>query len=184
MGEGHTVLPLGTIRCLDSSIPAAGRSVTVAARESIHFVYDMPFLQCFKGVAGAIRGGWQTKGIVTLKTGLLFAPAMTSDLSTGRALRSDRLKDGRLDNPTRQKRFDPSAFQRVTCSISARPELCHCESIPPLGEQGAAAVPGEVVPRLQHASVRDPEDGRDPQPRFAHANHSVRVEPVLLIGLT
>lgn len=84
---------------------------------------------------------------------------MTSDLNTGSSVRPDRLSDGRLDNPSREKWFDPSAFQRVTCNISGRPDLCHYGnagafilnrpgtdtldlslyknwSIPPLGEQG------------------------------------------------
>ena len=40
-------------------------------------------------------------------------------------MRPDRLKDGRLDNPTRQLWYDPTAFQRVTCNIPSRQDLCH-----------------------------------------------------------
>ena len=31
----------------------------------------------------------------------------------------------RLDTPTRDRWFDPSAVQRVTCNNPARPDLCH-----------------------------------------------------------
>jgi hypothetical protein len=51
-----------------------------------------------------------------------------ADLNTGNdgsPVRPDRLRDGRLDNPTRQLWYDPSAFQRVTCNNPARPDLCH-----------------------------------------------------------
>jgi hypothetical protein len=213
LGEGNTVLPLGTIRYLDSyqSSNYNGLQVMVEKRysngltfgmnytyskalgdnggtdrnsgasvqpdvtnrradygrinfdithaASINFVYDMPFLQRFKGVASAILGGWQTNGIVSLRTGFPFSPNGGSDLNTGSSVRPDRLADGRLDDPTRLKWFDPSAFQRVTCNNAARPDLCHYGNsgayilnrpgtktfdlslyknwrIPPLGEQG------------------------------------------------
>jgi hypothetical protein len=75
-------------------------------------------------VAGVFLSGWQTNGIVTLKSGLPFSPNGGSDLNTGSAVRPDRVADGRLDNPTREKWFDPSAFSRVTCNNPARPDLC------------------------------------------------------------
>jgi hypothetical protein len=92
---------------------------------SINYVYDMPFLNRFKGVAGAFLGGWQTNGIVALKSGLPFTPAGGSDLNNGGTARPDRIADGRLADPTRQLWFDPSAFQRVTCNNPGRPDLCH-----------------------------------------------------------
>jgi hypothetical protein len=45
--------------------------------------------------------------------------------SDGSPVRPDRLLDGRLDNPARERWFDPLAFQRVTCNIPSRPDLCH-----------------------------------------------------------
>lgn len=194
MGEGNTVLPLGTIRWLDSYESSnynslqttlekrysngltfgvnyvfskalgdngggdrnggAGSQQDVRNRRAdygriafnrtntatINFVYDMPFLKRFKGLAGAIIGGWQANGIVTLKSGLPFTPAGGSDLNTGdSAARPDRLKNGSLDNPTRQLWFDPSAFQRVTCNNPSRPDLCH------FGNSGAYVLTGPGI---------------------------------------
>jgi len=51
-----------------------------------------------------------------------------NDLNTGgdgTPIRPDRLQDGRLDGATRALWYDPSAFQRVSCNIEARPDLCH-----------------------------------------------------------
>jgi hypothetical protein len=179
MGEGNTVLPLGTIRYLDSFANSnynalqvllekrygkglsfgfnytysralgdngggdrnggAGSQQDVLNRAadygpltfdlahaaSANFVYEMPFLNRFKGIAGAFLAGWQTNGIVTLKTGLPFTPSGGSDTNTGMSGRPDRIADGRLDTPTREKWFDPLAFSRVTCNNPARLDLCH-----------------------------------------------------------
>ena len=41
-------------------------------------------------------------------------------------MRPDRLADGRLfSGATREKWFEPAAFQRVDCRIPNRPDLCH-----------------------------------------------------------
>lgn len=179
LGEGNTVLPLGTIRYLDSYESGSYQALQVVVEKrysngltfglsynygkalgdngggdrngsagsqqdvrnrradrgrfdfdithsaSINYVYDMPFLKRFKGVLGGFIGGWQTNGIVTLKTGLPITPNGGSDLNTGGSARPDRLADGRLDDPTRQLWFDPTAFQRVTCNNPSRPDLCH-----------------------------------------------------------
>ncbi len=175
-GEGNAVLPLGTIRYLDSY--ADGRyhalQVTVEKRHSsgltaglayayskslgvggdrnggdaayqnprdrrsemarypfdithnavVNFVYEMPFLQRFKGIAGAFLGGWQTNGIVTLRTGFPISVA-GGNLNTGSASRPDRIADGRISDPTRAKYFDPTAFRRTDCNLPRNPELCH-----------------------------------------------------------
>ena len=39
---------------------------------NISYVYEPPFLSHFKGIAKAIIGGWQTSGILSLRTGLPF----------------------------------------------------------------------------------------------------------------
>jgi len=91
----------------------------------INFVYEMPFLKHFKGVAGAIIGGWQMNGIVTLRTGFPFNVGENTSLNTGGPAYPDRVADGRLSNATRQLWFDPSAFRRTDCNLAAHPELCH-----------------------------------------------------------
>lgn len=90
----------------------------------INYVYEMPFLNRFKGVAGAVIGGWQTNGIVTLRTGFPFTPG-GGNLNTGSPTRPDRVADGRIDNPTRELWFDPAAFRRTDCNLPSRPDLCH-----------------------------------------------------------
>jgi hypothetical protein len=92
-----------------------------------HFVYELPFAKSLKGVPGAFLKGWQVNGIVTLKTGLPFNLS-GGDLNTGVSadVRPDRIADGRLfGDASRQLWYDPTAFRRVTCNISGRPDLCH-----------------------------------------------------------
>ncbi len=95
----------------------------------VHFVYEIPFGKSLTGVAGGVLKGWQTNGIFSMRTGFPFTPTVgANDLNTGgdgTPIRPDRLRDGRLDNATRDLWYDPSAFQRVNCNIAARPDLCH-----------------------------------------------------------
>ena len=97
-----------------------------------NYVYEMPFLNRFKGVAGAIIGGWQTNGIVTLRTGFPFT-LTGGNLNTGGTVYPDRIADGRLfDEATRERWFDKTAFRRTECNIPGRLDLCH------YGNAGAA----------------------------------------------
>ena len=95
----------------------------------IHFVYEIPFGKNLKGVSGAILKGWQTNGILSLRSGFSWTPTVGgNELNTGNdgtPIRPDRLRDGRLDGATRALWYDPSAFQRVNCNIASRPDLCH-----------------------------------------------------------
>jgi hypothetical protein len=92
---------------------------------TISFVYEMPFLNSFKGATGTVLHGWQVNGIVTLHTGYPFSLA-GGNLNTGDPSRPDRIADGRLgSNATRQLWFNPNAFQRTDCTIANRPDLCH-----------------------------------------------------------
>jgi hypothetical protein len=91
-----------------------------------HWLWELPFGRNLKGVPGAVLKGWQTNGILTLRTGFPFTPTVGADLNTGGGdIRPDRLASGELENPTRRLWFDPSAFQRVTCLIPSRQDLCH-----------------------------------------------------------
>jgi len=95
----------------------------------INFVWDVPFGKTLHGVPGVLLKGWQTNGIISLRTGFPWTPTEGSnDLNTGGdgdPVRPDRLQDGRLSNPTRQLWFNPQAFQRTSCNIASRPDLCH-----------------------------------------------------------
>jgi hypothetical protein len=98
-------------------------SFDVTHNAVINYVYEMPFLNRFKGVAGAFLRGWQTNGVITLRSGFPFGVS-GGTLNTGSASRPDRIADGRISNPTRQLWFDPTAFRRTDCNIG-RPDLCH-----------------------------------------------------------
>ncbi len=91
----------------------------------INFVYEMPFLNRFRGPAGVLLAGWQANGIVTFRTGFPFN-LNGGNLNNSGESRPDRIADGRLGSEaTRQKWFDPTAFSRTECNIPRRPELCH-----------------------------------------------------------
>ena len=89
-----------------------------------HYVWELPG----RNMTGALKhllGGWQTNGVLSLRSGFPFNVTQGGDLNTGGPVRPDRIKSGFLDEPTRALWFDPSAFQRVTCNIPARQDLCH-----------------------------------------------------------
>lgn len=92
-----------------------------------HFVYELPFGKGLHGVPAAFLKGWETNGILTLRSGLPYN-VTGGDLNTGLSsyIRPDRIADGRLfEAASRQLWYDPSAFRRVTCNIPGRPDLCH-----------------------------------------------------------
>jgi hypothetical protein len=92
-----------------------------------HFVYELPFGQRLHGPAALLLKGWQTNGVLSLRSGFPFAVSQgSSDLNTDNSPgRPDRIRDGRLfGNATRRLWFDPSAFSRVTCNNPSRPDLC------------------------------------------------------------
>jgi len=90
-----------------------------------NFVYEMPFLNRFKGVTGAFLAGWQTNGVFTLRTGFPFT-LTGGNLNTGGFTLPDRVADGRLgDKATRQLWYDITAFRRTECNIVGRQDLCH-----------------------------------------------------------
>ncbi|MCW5982568.1 MAG: carboxypeptidase regulatory-like domain-containing protein [Bryobacteraceae bacterium] len=88
-----------------------------------HYVWELPG-QHMSGPLKHIIGGWQTNGILSLRSGFPFTVGQGGDLNTGGPVRPDIVGDPKLDNPTRKLWFNPQAFQRVTCNIGSRPDLC------------------------------------------------------------
>lgn len=91
-----------------------------------NFVYEVPTPEAFKkGIANVVLGGWQTNGVVTLRTG--FPMTVTQGAITNTAnvtIRPDRVADGSRSNPTVNQWFNPDAFRLVSCQNTATPELC------------------------------------------------------------
>ncbi|MBM3739838.1 MAG: hypothetical protein FJW39_29085 [Acidobacteria bacterium] len=90
-----------------------------------HYVWELPG-RTMRGPLKYLLGGWQSNGIVSIRSGFPFSATQGGDLNTGIGqVRPDRIADGELSNPTRQQWFDPLAFVRVTCNIPARQDRCH-----------------------------------------------------------
>ncbi len=91
-----------------------------------NFVYELPMVAALKkGIAGAIFDGWQSNGIVTLRTG--FPMTVTQGAITNTAnvtIRPDRIADGSISNPTVNQWYNPDAFRIVSCQNTAIPEIC------------------------------------------------------------
>lgn len=100
-----------------------------------HYVWELPGAN-LKGIAGHFIGGWQSNGIISLRSGFPFYLGQGSDLNTGGPVRPDVVGEWKLSNPTRDRWYNPQAFQRVTCNIAARPDLCH------FGNLGANVIRG------------------------------------------
>ncbi len=89
----------------------------------INFLYELPAPGALnQGVAKYFFGGWQTNGIVVLRSGLPFTVNQGNTINTGETpVRPDRLSSGKLDNQTINKWYDPDAFRLVTCQQPGNP---------------------------------------------------------------
>jgi hypothetical protein len=88
-----------------------------------HYVWEIPG-QNLSGPLKYFLGGWQSNGILSIRSGFPFS-VTGGNLNDGGSPRPDRIADGELDNPTRALWYDPLAFRRVTCNIPDRLDLCH-----------------------------------------------------------
>ena len=95
-------------------------------RTTANFVWEMPGAK-WKGFVGTVVGGWQMNGIVTIASGFPFTITQgAGDLGLPNgAVRPDLIGKAELDNPNRKLWFNPAAYQRVTCQVSTRQDLCH-----------------------------------------------------------
>lgn len=99
-------------------------------RFTANFSYPLPvgrgqrFGGLLPGFLEALVGGWQAVGIVTLRSGFPFTPTVPGDpANVGGSNRPNRQADGRLDNPSLERWFDPAAFtapERFTFGTSGR----------------------------------------------------------------
>ncbi len=91
-----------------------------------NFVWELPGNNLPGGLKHVL-GGWQTNGILSIRSGFPVNIGLGGDplnLGRGSEQRPDRISDGRLDSPNRKLAYDPSAYQRVTCQIPERQDLC------------------------------------------------------------
>src|SRR4051794_1069002 len=98
-------------------------------RTVANYVWDLPGRN-MKGVVGTLVGGWQVNGILTIASGFPFTITQGSGdlgLPNG-SVRPDVVANPNIDNPSRKQWYNPQAFQRVTCQIPSRPDLCHLGS--------------------------------------------------------
>ncbi|MEX2262628.1 MAG: TonB-dependent receptor [Bryobacteraceae bacterium] len=98
-------------------------------RTVANWVYELPGAN-LRGAAGHVLGGWQVNGILTIASGFPFTVTQGAGelaLPNG-SVRPDVVGQPELDNPTRAQWFNPQAFQRVTCQITSRPDLCRLGS--------------------------------------------------------
>ena len=91
-----------------------------------HWVWELPG-QNMNGPLKHIVGGWQANGILSMRSGFPYTiRASTGDLNVSdSAVRPDLVGDPHISNPTRKLWYNPQAFQRVTCDIELRQDLCH-----------------------------------------------------------
>ncbi|MFN7949683.1 MAG: TonB-dependent receptor [Blastocatellia bacterium] len=87
---------------------------------SSDFIYQLPFGRGQLSGAGllsllrALAGGWQVSGIIHVYSGRPFTPVVArANAQAGFATRPDRIRNGRLDHPTIERWFDPTAFVEV-----------------------------------------------------------------------
>ena len=91
-----------------------------------NFVWDMPGGN-LPGAMKHILGGWQSNGIVSVRTGFPHQiRASQGDLNVREENpRPDLVGQPAFDGQNRKQWYQPNAFQRVTCRIPERQDLCH-----------------------------------------------------------
>ena len=98
----------------DRSADRGNSGFNIRHRFTYSWNYQLPF---GKGkahlndnaVANAILGGWQMNGIATLQSGLPFTPTLASS-TVDSGSRPNRVGNGKIDNPSPSRWFDPAAF--------------------------------------------------------------------------
>lgn len=83
---------------------------------SASVVYELPFLRhASQRIVRALLGGWTTTSLLTASNGYPFTPSWSGDTGNrGAGSRPDRVCNGQLSNPTRERWFDTSCFVAPT----------------------------------------------------------------------
>lgn len=90
-----------------------------------NFVYELPFFKTGNAFAKNVLGGWQTNGVITMRTGFPFTVTQGAITNTSNVtIRPDRAGIGSSSNPTVNQWFNPNDFKLVSCQNTALPELC------------------------------------------------------------
>ena len=91
-----------------------------------NFVWDLPGGN-LPGALKNIIGGWQSTGIISLRTGFPYSiRASQRDLNVREENpRPDLVGQPAFSGQNRKLWYQPDAFQRVTCRIPERQDLCH-----------------------------------------------------------
>ena len=85
-------------------------SVNIGHVASFSWLYDIPFLQRAKGLAGTVLGGWKYNGIATLQSGVSMSPGL-SVANQGLATRPDVVPGQSLTyEKTVSRWFNPAVF--------------------------------------------------------------------------
>jgi outer membrane receptor protein involved in Fe transport len=81
--------------------------LTVSTNYRLPFGRGMRF-NLASPLANALFGGWHTNWIIVAQSGLPFTPVLATSVSNAGASRPDRLKSGKIENPTLERFFDTS----------------------------------------------------------------------------
>jgi hypothetical protein len=117
----------------------------------ISWLYEVPTPSAFKTGPGKwVLGGWQVNGIWTLRTGFPFVVDQNNTLNTFNSpTRPDRVRSGKVDNPTITQWFDTEAFRVVTCRVDYLADRCH------YGSSGNAILDGPAFKGLDFSLFKN-----------------------------
>jgi hypothetical protein len=83
----------------------------LASRFTLASTYQIPFFANSERLLRSTLGGWAMSNIITLQTGPVFLPTISTDpANTGTPMRPNRIGNGRLSHPTINDWFNVAAF--------------------------------------------------------------------------
>ena len=108
---GYGVLPSAV-----AEVERGNADLDIRHRFVVAANYEIPFGKSLKGSRRWLLQGWQINGIVVYQTGLPFSivnayPLSNTGVDLYQSDRPNRVKDGKLPNPTLNQYFDTTAFE-------------------------------------------------------------------------